>query len=116
MKRALNKDIPKSSSEDDQLIHGGNHDTLEEKLNRTRERNREHARRTRIRKKEMIENMKMRLLELQREVQYCFSTLFLSFLTCFFSLSPFVSLPCVFTDRLFVLNKSLKRIIQQIFF
>jgi hypothetical protein len=68
MKRALDKDVPKSSFEEDPHALG-NSDSLEEKLNRTRERNREHARRTRIRKKEMIENMKMRLLELQREVR-----------------------------------------------
>ncbi|RYH09007.1 bZIP transcription factor, partial [archaeon] len=40
----------------------------ENKAERNRERNREHAKRTRLRKKEMIEGMKVRLLELQREV------------------------------------------------
>lgn len=75
MKRELGQDIPKSS----EIIDGRNgfynspprlnycHETLEEKLERSREKNREHAKRTRLRKKEMLEGMKMRLLELQRE-------------------------------------------------
>jgi hypothetical protein len=43
-------------------------ESMEIKAEKNRERNREHAKRTRLRKKEMIEGMKMRLLELQREV------------------------------------------------
>jgi hypothetical protein len=45
--------------------------TTEERAEKNRERNREHAKRTRLRKKDMIEGMKMRLLELQREVSDC---------------------------------------------
>ena len=37
-------------------------------LEKTRERNREHAKKTRLRKKALLENMKGRLLELQNEV------------------------------------------------
>lgn len=44
----------------------GNHS---DKAVRNRERNREHAKRTRLRKKEMMEKMKFRLLDLQREVR-----------------------------------------------
>jgi len=40
----------------------------EERVEKSRERNREHAKRTRLRKKQMIEGMKGRLLELQNEV------------------------------------------------
>lgn len=68
MKRELGKDIPKSQEPEFE-----DQDNLEEKLIRNRERNREHAKRTRLRKKEMIEGMKMRLLELQREVCYLHS-------------------------------------------
>jgi hypothetical protein len=68
MKRELGKDIPKSQEPEFE-----DQDNLEEKLIRNRERNREHAKRTRLRKKEMIEGMKMRLLELQREVCYILS-------------------------------------------
>lgn len=46
----------------------GSFDATESKAEKNRERNREHAKRTRQRKKEMIEGMKMRLLDLQREV------------------------------------------------
>lgn len=42
-------------------------EATEDKAERNRERNREHAKRTRLRKKEMIEGMKARLLDLQRE-------------------------------------------------
>eukprot|EP01031_Cornospumella_fuschlensis_P024606 gene24606-29727_t len=42
-------------------------DNADSKAEKNRERNREHAKRTRLRKKEMIEGMKVRLLELQRE-------------------------------------------------
>lgn len=67
------EDLDDSSSVEDgfggdlegQLGHGENSDHKAEK---NRERNREHAKRTRQRKKEMIEGMKIRLLELQREV------------------------------------------------
>jgi len=45
----------------------GSFDATESKAEKNRERNREHAKRTRQRKKEMIEGMKMRLLDLQRE-------------------------------------------------
>jgi len=41
----------------------------EERVEKSRERNREHAKRTRLRKKQMIEGMKGRLLELQNEVR-----------------------------------------------
>jgi hypothetical protein len=40
----------------------------EEKMEKSRERNREHAKRTRLRKKVAIESMKDRLIELQNEV------------------------------------------------
>lgn len=36
---------------------------------KNKERNREHAKKTRLRKKNMIEGLKKRLLEVQREVQ-----------------------------------------------
>lgn len=42
----------------------------EEKMEKSRERNREHAKRTRLRKKAVIEGMKERLLALQTEVCY----------------------------------------------
>lgn len=41
---------------------------IREHAEKNRERNREHAKKTRQRKKEMIEGMKVRLLELQKEV------------------------------------------------
>ena len=45
----------------------------EDRSNFNKERNKEHAKRTRLRKKEMIEGMKGRLLDLQKEViVYCF--------------------------------------------
>ena len=54
-----------SSDEED------DHEEIEEgnKAERNRERNREHAKKTRLRKKEMMETMKARLLDLQREVR-----------------------------------------------
>ena len=70
MKRVLGSDAPKS-----QLEQGIMYETPEQKAERNRERNREHAKKTRLRKKEMIEGMKIRLLELQREV-CCQKTLF----------------------------------------
>jgi hypothetical protein len=39
-----------------------------EKAEKNRERNRAHAKKTRLRKKEMMETMKQRLMELQKEV------------------------------------------------
>lgn len=45
----------------------GSNDDRNEKC---RERNREHAKRTRLRKKVMLESLKSRLLELQAEVRY----------------------------------------------
>ncbi len=42
--------------------------SAEQKAEKNRERNRAHAKRTRLRKKEMMETMKLRLLDLQREV------------------------------------------------
>lgn len=41
----------------------------EVRIEKSRERNREHAKRTRLRKKALIEGMKGRLLELQQEVR-----------------------------------------------
>lgn len=41
---------------------------LYEKLDRNRARNKEHAKKTRMRKKEMIENLKTKLAVLQQEV------------------------------------------------
>lgn len=41
----------------------------EDKMEKSRERNREHAKRTRLRKKVAIESMKDRLIELQNEVR-----------------------------------------------
>ena len=42
---------------------------IEERVEKSRERNREHAKRTRLRKKAVIEAMKGKLLELQKEVR-----------------------------------------------
>ena len=56
-------------SESDAYSYADNeHSYNEGKAEKNRERNREHAKRTRLRKKVMIEGMKIRLLELQREV------------------------------------------------
>jgi len=65
MKRHLDETLEKvendaESEPDEEELQGLRAD-------KNRERNREHAKRTRLRKKEMIEGMKMRLLELQRE-------------------------------------------------
>lgn len=46
----------------------GRDDDPDTKVQRSRERNREHAKRTRLRKKAVLEIMKDRLLELQNEV------------------------------------------------
>lgn len=43
---------------------------LYEKLDRNRARNKEHAKKTRMRKKEMIENLKIKLSDLQQEVSF----------------------------------------------
>lgn len=40
-----------------------------DKIDRNRARNKEHAKKTRIRKKEMIENLKVKLADLQQEVR-----------------------------------------------
>ena len=58
-----------SNGDDGSIKDYDNSDTAENKAEKNRERNREHAKRTRQRKKEMIEGMKIRLLELQREVR-----------------------------------------------
>ena len=42
------------------------------RVQKSRERNREHAKRTRLRKKAVLEVMKERLLALQNEVSSCF--------------------------------------------
>jgi hypothetical protein len=44
------------------------HSPYDNKINKNRERNREHAKRTRLRKKAKIDEMKIRLLDLQEEV------------------------------------------------
>ncbi len=63
-------EAPPTEDSDDQ---GSALESAENKAEKNRERNREHAKRTRQRKKEMLEGMKMRLLELQREVEFpCF--------------------------------------------
>jgi len=49
-------------------------------VEKTRERNREHAKKTRLRKKAFLEGMKLRLLELQNEV----SSLYLNLILIFF--------------------------------
>jgi len=47
-------------------------ESLLEKAEKNRMRNREHAKRTRLRKKEMMDGMKQHLIELQKEVNYFF--------------------------------------------
>jgi hypothetical protein len=42
------------------------------KAEKNRQRNREHAKKTRLRKKEMMEGLKSKLLELQQEVRFKF--------------------------------------------
>lgn len=72
---SLEEDQRISSRQDRSMSVGSDHDSDGEplmenpdnKAEKNRERNREHAKRTRLRKKEMIEGMKVRLLELQRE-------------------------------------------------
>jgi hypothetical protein len=66
MKRQHGKDFAKQQHEEEL---GG-----DDKADRTRVRNREHARKTRLRKKDTIEGMKMRILELQREVNHQFNS------------------------------------------
>jgi len=44
----------------------------DDRMEKSRERNREHAKKTRLRKKAQIEGMKERLLELQNEVRLAF--------------------------------------------
>ena len=56
---------------------------IEERVERSRERNREHAKRTRLRKKAVIEAMKGKLLSLQKEVN------------CFLSLNKYACLTCL---------------------
>lgn len=51
-----------------QLAQRGGEDDAERVL-ASRERNREHAKKTRLRKKALLEGMKTRLLELQKEVR-----------------------------------------------
>jgi hypothetical protein len=43
-------------------------ENCEDRIEKSRERNREHAKKTRLRKKIMLETLKARLLELQAEV------------------------------------------------
>jgi hypothetical protein len=69
MKRQFGRDFAKQQQEEAEL--GG-----EDKAERTRVRNREHARKTRLRKKDTLEGMKMRVLELQREVNHQFNRCF----------------------------------------
>ena len=80
-------DDPSEYLQEDEFEMNGNHsdnsisynqeyDTyynVDDKAEKNRERNREHAKRTRLRKKEMIEGMKIRLLELQREVKLLYN-------------------------------------------
>lgn len=64
-------DSEKSSFEDEK-DSGENHvhqEDAEERLARGRERNREHARRTRLRKKAQLQNLQTRMMELQAESQ-----------------------------------------------
>ena len=57
------------SVHDNEYENYANDDAADEsRLDKSRERNREHARRTRLRKKALMENMKTRLLDLQKEV------------------------------------------------
>jgi hypothetical protein len=64
MKRQLETCVSPYDAE----FESGDDDAVGQRADKNRERNREHAKRTRLRKKEMIEGLKMRLLELQREV------------------------------------------------
>ncbi len=58
----------------------------DDRIEKSRERNREHAKKTRLRKKVMLENLKGRLLELQNEVN---NILFI--FTCFlFYIIPYM--------------------------
>jgi molecular chaperone GrpE (heat shock protein) len=51
------------------IKHDANFDNINDgKIEKDKERNREHAKKTRLRKKAAIENLKERLIELQREV------------------------------------------------
>lgn len=81
IKRPLESPIPREEIEED-VSSIERHRSLDQndlsdavdnnKVEKNRERNREHAKRTRQRKKEMMEGMKIRLLELQREVHNIF--------------------------------------------
>ena len=48
--------------------NGKNPDQWEDRMSKCRERNREHAKKTRLRKKVGLDGMKQRLLDLQNEV------------------------------------------------
>lgn len=66
----LGKGLPQGPTQQS-LIESGPESAiidLENKLEKNRERNRAHAKRTRMRKKELMETMKTRIVELQREV------------------------------------------------
>ena len=57
----------------------------EDKMEKSRERNREHAKRTRLRKKVAIESMKDRLIELQNEVlSLCIAYLLFTRILCLY--------------------------------
>ena len=70
MKRAL--EVTDGSAENDSKAsdsESADDTSLGQRASKNRERNREHAKKTRLRKKEMIEGMKIRLLDLQKEVK-----------------------------------------------
>ena len=85
IKRPLESPVPREEIEEDvssierhrSLDNNDLSDVADNnKVEKNRERNREHAKRTRQRKKEMMEGMKIRLLELQREVPPSLRTIF----------------------------------------
>ena len=62
----LREDDDHSEQDNAESIDGCTDDRIE----KSRERNREHAKKTRLRKKAMLETLKTRLVELQNEVNY----------------------------------------------
>lgn len=70
-------------------------DGVIDKLGRNRARNKEHAKQTRLRKKNMIEGLKNKIIELQQEVIRIFlnNTFFFS-IDMFINSSSFISLLC----------------------
>ena len=64
-------------------------DEQEDKIEKSRERNREHAKKTRLRKKAHVEHLKERVLELQIEVSFGSDVALVASLPLCLTLVPF---------------------------